>query len=366
MSVDVSFVTSGHDVADGRLHRLVAAAARDGLTVEVLGLGALADAPPEAEVRCRPRGSFAARALTAVRYAVAARGRVLVALDPDSLVAALAVGRLRGRPVVADVHEDYVALLDDRPWAQGLKGRVARVVALGAQRAAAAADAVFVADEHVPPATEGSRTVVRNLPDLTMLPEPTERSAEPRALYVGDVRSSRGAFDMVEAIAAAPGWSLDIVGPVAAADVDPLRARITELGLEQRVRLHGRLTPERSWTLASGAWCGLALLHDTPAFRAALPTKVFEYAGSGLAMIVTNLPRQAEFVTTTGTGVAVSSGAEAASRCAGVLRGWAQDPSSLERHRAASRAWRERSGVGDDYVVAAQVLRTLSGRSTPR
>jgi glycosyltransferase involved in cell wall biosynthesis len=359
VTVDVSFVTSGHDVADGRLHRLVAAALREGLTAEVLGLGSPDDAPHGVPVVCRPRGSFADRAATAARYARLARGRVLVALDPDSLVAALAVARARGRAVVADVHEDYVALLDDRAWATGLRGRLGHAVARGAQWAAARADAVFVADEHVPPTGIPGRTVVRNLPDLAMLPEPAERSEQPRALYVGDVRITRGALAMIEAIDVAPGWTLDIVGPIAASEEPEIRARISAAGLTQRVRLHGRLTPERSWELASGAWCGLALLHDTPAFRAALPTKVYEYAGSGLALIVTDLPRQAGFVEQTGTGVTVPV-ADAADGCAEVLRAWSRDPSPLEGHRAAARAWRERSALGNDYVSAAGVLRRLS------
>ena len=42
---DVSLVTSGHDVADARLHRLVAALTDSGLTVEVIGLGDPAAAP---------------------------------------------------------------------------------------------------------------------------------------------------------------------------------------------------------------------------------------------------------------------------------------------------------------------------------
>ena len=84
MPVDVSFVTSGHDVADARLHRLAAAARRVGLTVEVLGLGSAQDAPSAEHVTATPRGSFVRRALLATRYAGAARGRVLIALDPDS------------------------------------------------------------------------------------------------------------------------------------------------------------------------------------------------------------------------------------------------------------------------------------------
>ncbi len=50
-AIDVSIVTSGHDVADARLHREVAALVARGLHVEVLGLGDEADGPPGVTVR---------------------------------------------------------------------------------------------------------------------------------------------------------------------------------------------------------------------------------------------------------------------------------------------------------------------------
>ncbi|MDN5789426.1 MAG: glycosyl transferase, partial [Micrococcales bacterium] len=123
--VDVSIVTSGHDVADARLHRVAAALQATGLCVQVLGLGDPADGPLGAEVSTAQRGSLARRSHTAYRHARSARGKVLLALDPDSLMTCLAVGRLRGRAVVADVHEAYAALLRDRAWARGWRGRVA-------------------------------------------------------------------------------------------------------------------------------------------------------------------------------------------------------------------------------------------------
>src|SRR6478609_8301864 len=98
--VDVSIVTSGHDVADARIHRLVEALSDVGLRLEVLGLGDAAAAPPGARARVANRRTSVARAGVALRQAWRARGAVLLALDPDSLLAVLLVGRLRRRGVV--------------------------------------------------------------------------------------------------------------------------------------------------------------------------------------------------------------------------------------------------------------------------
>ncbi len=363
MAVDISFVTSGHDVADARLHRLAAAARRVGLTVEVLGLGSAQDAPPAEHVTATPRGSFPERAVLAARYAGAARGRVLVALDPDSLLACLAVGRARGRRVVADVHEDYEALLTDRAWATGVRRAVAARLARAATVAARRADLVIVADEHIPPHDVPGRLVVRNVPDLTMMPDPRGLDEVPRAIYIGDVRASRGLHAMLDAVEAAPGWRLDVVGPVTAADAARVGAEeLRRRGLDGRVTFHGRQPPERAWRLAAGAWCGLALLEDTSAFRDAVPSKLYEYLGSGLAVVVTDLPRQSQLVQHVGAGAVVTPGADAGAQCAEVLRGWSADRSSIEGPRARARQWRDVALETGGYDDAMAALGAMVGR----
>ena len=124
---DLSVVSSGHDVADARLHREVAAALAAGLTVEVLGLGDAAAGPDGARVVARPRPRGVLRRLAlALAQPWRAQGRVLLTLDPDVVPATLAAARLRGRRLVVDVHEDYAALLADRAWAAGPAGVIAR------------------------------------------------------------------------------------------------------------------------------------------------------------------------------------------------------------------------------------------------
>jgi glycosyltransferase involved in cell wall biosynthesis len=355
---DVSIISSGHDIADARLHRLAAALTRAGLRVEVLALGDAAAAPDGVvAARTWPRHGPAHRAWLATTLPWRARGNVVITLDPDGLLAATAARPLRRRRLVADVHEDYVALASDRPW-QGLRRRVAVGVARRALSAARRSDLTVVVDDHVPPLDAPHRLVVRNLPDLLMLPSPTARDATPRAVYVGDIRESRGLTWMLDTIAASPGWTLDLIGPVAPADEPVLRSRLaSDPGLGARVRLIGRLPPEQAWRLAAGAWVGFCLLAATPAFRAARASKLYEYLAAGIVPVVSDLPRQRELVEQAGSGFVVADTAAAV----GVLADLARDATPLGEQAERGRTWvlgvaeAESSGY-DDFARHVQRL----------
>jgi glycosyltransferase involved in cell wall biosynthesis len=340
-----------------------------------MGLGDAAAGPPGVAVQVSPRGSMVARALRAVQMPWTARGRVLLLLDPDTVPSALLVRRLRGRAVVADVHEDYVALLHDRSWAPALVRGLLTWLTARCVGLAGRADVTVVADDHVPPA-EGAtrrRLVVRNLPDLSMLPDMSRPDLSARraaamsgerpwrALYVGDLRASRGLDDMLLAVAAAPGWHLDLVGPVSPAERERVEALVGP-ELDGRVVWHGRLPPRQAWELAAGAAVGLVLLHDTPAFRDSIPTKVYEYLACGLAVLATPLPRVAQLLADSGGGRTVHGAEQAAE----ILRGWSGDhEAELVAHRAQGLRWAlaELDGPSPYARLAAEV-NDIIGRHT--
>jgi len=293
----------------------------------------------------------------------------LVLLDPDTAPSALLVRRVRGCPVIADVHEDYAALLQDRQWVPSrllrpLTWLTARCVGLAGR-----ADLTVVADDHVPPFAGATRRrlVVRNLPDLSMIPQASLSTIDGgtpmtarRALYVGDLRASRGLDDMLRAVAEAPGWHLDLVGPISPAE----RARVEPLvgsDLDGRVTWHGRLPPRRAWELAAGATVGFALLHDTPAFRDAVPTKVYEYLACGLAVLATPLPRVRDLLAVSGAGRTVRDAAQAGE----ALRGWSGElQDELLAHREAGLRWAkaELHGPSPYAELAAQAKEFVVGR----
>lgn len=360
----VSILSTAHDVADGRLHRLVRALLATGTAVHVEALGDATGAPEGASVRVRPRRGLLIRVLRATTLPRRARTPVTVVLDPELGWPALAWRAVRRGAVVMDVHEDYPAVLKDRAWARGAAGLLGSWLARASVAAARRADLTVVADGHLPPLTARPRLVVPNLPRVNELPAPSQPAVTPRAVYIGDVRASRGLDRMVAAVLAAPPWELDIVGPVSAED----HARVVEaMGTDAaRVRFHGRLPPEKAWRTAEGAWAGLALLDDTPAFRDAVPTKVYEYMCSGLAVMVTDLPRMAELVSSAGSGAVVGSVMQAAA----TLRRWQREPALLETHRTAARRWAEEHLAGpspfDEFARRVNALVADHSRGSDR
>jgi glycosyltransferase involved in cell wall biosynthesis len=351
-------VSGGHDVADARLHRLVNALVRRELSVEVVGLGDRAGAPPGvAVVRTHPRQSLSRRLRDALTLPWTAQGRVLVVIAPEMVPSAWLARKMRKRRRLAvDVYEDYAKLAQDRPLGPVRRAAAVAVVRL-ATALSARADLTSVADAHVPPSRARRRLVVRNLPDLTTLPPPTDREPQPRAVYIGDVRRSRGLVTMLTALEQAPAWSLDVVGPVAAADQSWLDAWLATSAAAPRLRLHGRLPPASAWQLASGAWIGLSLLDDTPAFRDAVPSKLYEYAAVGLPSVATPLPRVVELLGESGAGVVVDDAAAAAAE----MREFAADPGRLDTLRGRALAWAESLAADgspyDDW--AAEVARLV-------
>jgi glycosyltransferase involved in cell wall biosynthesis len=358
--VDVSVVSSGHDVADARLLRTCDALTARGLAVEVLALGDPATGPGGTSVRSvGTRSGWSRRIRWAGTLPFRARGTVVVTLDPDLVPASLLRRAVRGGRVVVDVQEDYLALLADRSWARHGFGVAARLTARVATGLSRVADLTVVADDHVPPASARRRLVVRNLPTVGYLPPYTDPDPVPRALYIGDLRCSRGLFAMLDAIAAAPPWRLDLVGPVSAADRAKLEAWLATSPAADRVRLHGRLPPGAAWSRAAGAWAGLALLDDTPAFRAAVPSKLYEYLGCGLAVVTTPLPRMAALVDSSGAGVVVPD----ASAASDTLRRWRDRPEQLRDHRDAARRWADRhlGGPSPYDQLAGEVAALVTG-----
>jgi glycosyltransferase involved in cell wall biosynthesis len=366
--IDVTILSSGHDVADARLHRHCAALRRAGLRVEVIAKGHVDDAPAGTEFRPAHSRGISGRGMQALLLPGKARGRVIVTLDPDLIPAArLHRAFTHGRRLAVDMHEDYVALLDDRAWAKGAVGTVARVWAKTAVSLSRRADLTVVADQHVPPGEAARRLVVRNLPDLSLLPERgAEPDKQPRALYVGDVRESRGLFTMLKALELAPDWELDIVGPVAPRDRERLAAWTTESPAAKRVRMHGRMPPEAAWRLAQGAWVGMSLLHSTPAFESAIPSKIYEYLACGLPVLSTPIKRAAELVEKAGAGVVVASAEEAAA----ALRAWsgsAREEFELLRQAAVDWADTDLGATNPHDLLAAAVadlvMQTRRGRT---
>jgi glycosyltransferase involved in cell wall biosynthesis len=353
----ISLISSADQVTDARMHRLCGALVRSGCEVEVWALGSEKDAPAGVTFHRAPGGKgFIARVMRDFVLPFRARGKIWIVVAPDLLPISWAVARLKGRKIVADVHEDYFELLKDRAWATGLVGSVAKIIARLATKVASHADLTTVADVQVPPFDTRNRLVVRNFPDLSLLTQSGKLSAQPRAIYIGDVRSSRGIKTILKAAELSPQWSFDIVGNISTQDSDYIENWRSTSAASSRVNFHGRLTPAQSWAYAESAWVGLSLLESTPAFTAAIPSKLYEYMASGLATISTPLPRCIELLEKSKSGVIAID----AEQVAATLNAWATNSTELIVMRKNAVTWATANlNSSAEYEAFVQAIKAL-------
>jgi glycosyltransferase involved in cell wall biosynthesis len=266
------------------------------------------------------------------------------------------VCKSKGKKLIADINEDYLKLLKDRSWAKGIIGTFAKIVAFMANSFAAKADLLIVADTQVPPFNAKNRLVIKNLPDSTMIPDSGELSETPRAIYIGDIRKTRGLYSMLKIAELSPRWTFDLVGPIAAEDSHYVEQWIKNSPASSRVKFHGALAPNKSWEFAKGAWVGLAMLELTPAFIEAVPSKLYEYSYAGLAVISSPLPRCIELINESGGGVISQSDEGAAS----VLNSWADNHDALLNIRRKSKIWgRETLNPDAHYLTFRDAVEKL-------
>ncbi len=349
--IDISIISSGANLADARLHRLTRALLRAGLKVEIFAPGFLKNAPqtesPAQTLAIRKpwfsekwsSTGLIPRYYRSRLFALRSQGRVLYAISPEAIAPSYGVAKLLNRNFAVDLFEDYLRLLQDRTWTRkffGIVGWIAKSDTRSALWFAKRADLTTVADIQVPPFEARNRLVVRNLPDISLLTRSGQRQANPRAIYIGDLRESRGLKAMLRVAELSPDWEFDFVGGISQSDQNFVDEWLRNNGLENsRVRFHGKLPLLDSWKYAIGAWVGLSLLESTPAFMEAIPSKLYEYMSVGLASISTPLPRCVELHELSNFGAIEATPEQVAAR----LENWKQNPVELDQIRGQVEGW---------------------------
>lgn len=332
---DVAVVSVVEDTRDARFHRILAALDAVGVSTCALGVGDPTHLPTDSLAEISQPLGMMERLRTALRVLSTVDTPVVMTLDPVTALAAAATTRLKGQRLVVDVHEDYAAVAADRAWASGWHAPLVRAAVMLFTEVAAHADLTVVADDHVPPVEARNRLVVRNLPPAGSLPAPGERDSSPRAIYVGALSASRGLDTMVDVLSGAPDWRLDLVGSLGDRTPEAFSRQVRDAGVADRLTWHGRLPQREAWERARGAWVGLCLLHDTPAYRVAMPTKVYEYATLGIPIMASPIGRLAAVVGGAGIGAVATSAADGAR----ILQEWGVAPAPLDDLAAAARSW---------------------------
>lgn len=342
---EVLVLTTGHHPADARLARHVDALADHGVPAAVLAL--------EAPTRWRRFAAAPAFTLTHLRRR---RPRAVIFPDPELFLLGPLIARALGVRPVIDIHEDYRRVAAARGWIPAPLRPLVRLAAAGTERLGRlSAAAVVVA---APELSRPGDRLVSNLPHPRYFSPRNE--SDLRLVYVGDVAATRGAAEMVELAAALGDVTLELIGPVSAEAARLLDDVARREGLpSDRLVLAGRLPYEEAWRRAAGALAGLSLLHPTPAYLRAVPSKLWEYMASGIPVIASDLPAQADLVRRAGCGAVVGSVEEAAV----VVRRWRDDPEERRRRADAGREFYSKAAAADSS--SAELLAAVGGTPTP-
>lgn len=151
---------------------------------------------------------------------------------------------------------------------------------------------------------EGTAKVDETEPILGVDPKPD--GGEATIIYTGNIGAAQDLESCIRAMAfLSHDATLRLVG---SGDMESrLRQLRDELNLRERVKFEGIVPRERIPSLLNEATIGIAPLKDTDELAYAMPTKVYEYAASGLPVVVTGRGEIEGFVTRSGCGVHASN-----------------------------------------------------------
>ncbi len=306
----VLIVTHSFVVRDVRIRRQVETFRDAGWEVEVLAL----DAPRREEgVRSwrvpmeRRRGSparyvweygvFFLATLLWVASRSWRRSRpdlVYVNSLPDFLVFAGWPARLRGIPVVLDVH-------DPMPELFAAKGRrsalVRRLLEAQERRSVRFADGVITVHE---PMWEllASRSpgvpidVVMNVPDTSGWVPPRRDATSRTVVFAGSIAVRYGLDDLVAAMAQVadriPGLRLRLLGE--GEDLGRLRDLARRAGIGDRIEYRGTVPWEEVRSHYADAWVGFNGPKPSPAGNLSFSNKVVEWVALGMPVVASRIP----------------------------------------------------------------------------
>lgn len=250
-----------------------------------------------------------------LRAALRSRADIFHFHDPELIGVGLLLRMLTGKPVVYDVHEDYPQAILGKHWIPGWL----RPLTAAAMRALEWL-AAWVFDGIVAPVPviyerfrQSTRRpiLVHNYVDLGSFDVEQGHAslapARPYFVYAGSISSDRGVLDCVIAFEklSREGVALVLIGRLDNADpsIKSLPGQ-----LPRGVHLLDRQSFDRIPSLLRYSCAGLAVVHATPQYSPALPTKVMEYMAASVPVIASDLPLIRAVVKEAGCGLLVEPG----------------------------------------------------------
>lgn len=230
--------------------------------------------------------------------------------DPELLPAGAALRR-RGKTVIYDAHEDLGRDILSKTYLPGIARPVVASVAelfergLSGKLSAVIGATPVIADRF---RRQGNLAIdVNNYPILGEL-QSDSRSGDQRSrvdvCYLGGIAAVRGIREMVMAMSSTrTGARLLLAGEFSEPGIE---AEVQQFPGWSRVDYLGFLDRSEVRATLGRAAAGLVTLHPTPAYRDALPVKMFEYMSAGLPVIASDFPLWRSIIDGAGCGLLVN------------------------------------------------------------
>jgi glycosyltransferase involved in cell wall biosynthesis len=231
---------------------------------------------------------------------------LVLAVDLDTLPAAVLLGWLKGVPVVYDAHEYYTETpeLVRRRWIQKIWEFIA---AFCIPKTAAAYTVSFGLAGLLSDRYKRPFSTVRNVPFRRHFFKKEGPPARKVILYQGALNEGRGLEVLLESVSALPA----VIEVQLAGEGDlskQLRMQAKALGIEKRVRFLGWIEPEHLNNITAEAWIGYNLLEDRGlSYHYSLANKTFDYIQAGVPALHSNLPEYRHLLEKYPVGIIVNT-----------------------------------------------------------
>ena len=229
--------------------------------------------------------------------------------DPELLPWALLL-KLKGVPVIYDVHEDNVASVARKRYLPSSLRRTLATLVGTVEKLLSGWFLCVIAERYYSGRFPNAVKVL-NYPDSSLDGlVPAFSSSSNRMLYTGNVTVDRGALTMARVIADAKDLELTIIGSCSPTLADEILRVAGKRSDAIEIVGVGRFVPFDEIVAAyrRGGWiAGLALFPESEHYREKELTKFFEYMAAGIPIVASDFPAWRNLIDTSGLGVCVDS-----------------------------------------------------------